>query len=71
MKEFKLDKIEEERATEFINKHLKSCRKLDNRGFPIGPLFSYIFTPYNVGTGITIKCIECEETKTLTNYDSW
>lgn len=71
MKEFKLDEKEEESAEKFITKHLESCRIFNHHGFPVGPLFSYIFTPSGIGTGVSIRCSKCKETENITNYDNW
>jgi hypothetical protein len=71
MKEFKLDEVEEEKAKSFIIKHLESCGVFNQHGFPLGPLFSYIFTSSGIGTGISIRCSKCEEIENITNYDKW
>ena len=71
MKQFSLNEEEEKRAKEFISKHSKSCEVRNSSGFPVGPLFSYTFTPTGIGTGVSIKCSQCGEELDLTDYKSW
>ena len=69
--EFKLTETESLRAKDFKEKHGKSCKTYNKFGFPSGPLYSYIFTPNGIGTGVEIKCTRCEEIKDITDIDSW
>lgn len=71
--EFNLSEVEQQKAQEFMDKHCKSgkCKVVSSSGFPIGPLFSFTFTPNGIGMGVTIRCTSCGETEDITDYDSW
>ena len=72
MEEFKItDSKELEAITKFKEKHRNTCRIENEFGFPLGPLFSYIFTPTGIGVAKGIRCSKCKEELNITNYDIW
>ena len=71
IQEFKLTEEEKKKAEEFIKKHLGTCKVYNRAGCPVGPLFSYKFTPTGIGVAVEIECEECHETENITDYDTW
>lgn len=69
MMQFELDTKEEKVAEEFIKQHSKSCKVCNSKGMPIGPLFTYCFTPTGIDVEISILCTKCGDKKDITNYD--
>ena len=67
MIEFKLNKVEEERADKFMEKH----RHKDVYKGAIGGHISYRFTPTSVGDAVSIKCSICDEEENITDYNAW
>ena len=68
MIEFKLNKIEEERAREFKKIHLECERKHPTA---IGGNITYHFTDTSIGTAVSISCHCCGEEENITDYNSW
>lgn len=54
---------------ELISK-FKEDHKHNARLYP-SPKFSYIITPTGIGTKVVMMCNICNQTKDITNYESW
>ena len=67
MIEFKLNKKEEAKAREFLEKHRHSEA---NKG-TIGGHIEYRFTPTSIADACSIHCSICGEHENITDYDSW
>jgi len=63
---FTLDKVENEKANAFVEKHA-GCRS----HAAMGDKFSYSFYPGGVGTAIVIRCIICGKEENITNFEHW
>jgi len=68
MNGFSLDKKEQIKANDWINKQLKEKPKEVGA---IGGRFTYSFTPTNLGTIISINDNSTHESLDLTDYSSW
>ena len=68
MTEFKLGEEEKKKAEKFIKKHLETCKVYNRAGCPVGPLFSYKFTPTGIGVAVEIECSECHESENKGSY---
>ena len=64
MKEFKLNKIEQERADKFYEKCKKKTKEKDVH-------LSYHFYPTGIGTSVKIKSETLGTEKDITDLDSW
>ena len=67
MIEFKLNKLESERARHFriIHQHPEI-----NKG-AIGGHLEYIFTPTSIGDACTMRCQICGVEENITDYSHW
>ena len=65
--EFKLNKLESERARHFRTIHQHPGT---NKG-AIGGHIEYIFTPTSVGDACSIRCVICGEEENITDYSHW
>ena len=71
MANYELNKVEQEKANEFIKWH-KKCRP--NKG--VDHLrqyvpFKYLFTPTGIGNAVEIICPYCGKKRDITDVDSW
>jgi hypothetical protein len=71
---FELNDIETQRALLFMKEHdhrydLKKDGKLSFS--TLGMQFTYIITPGGLGDCVTIKCNYCDESRVITDIDSW
>lgn len=65
------DEKELKAIKKFEEKHCKTCKAKTSAGYPIGPVFTYCFTPTGIGIGISIRCSVCGKEENVTNYDIW
>ena len=65
-----LDTVETDRASKFMEKHVKSCR-CGNNPYHSGVTFHYILSGTGLGWGTTIKCMNCKKKEDITNIESW
>ena len=67
---FKLSDKECQAAEEFIKEHNKQC-DTPYSGANGCPKFSYIFSPFGLGTFVRIRCNVCKNEKNITDIDTW
>lgn len=60
-----------EAIKKFEEEHCKTCKGKTSAGYTIGPIFTYCFTPTEIGVGVSIRCSTCKKEKDITNYDVW
>lgn len=60
-----------EAIKKFKREHCKTCKVETSAGFPIGPIFTYSFTPTEIGVIVSIRCSTCEKEENVTNYNTW
>ena len=61
MTEFKLNDKESKQLDKFTMKHYKRCQSD----------VSVTFVQTGIGSNIEAKCLACNKTKDITDYDSW
>ena len=65
-----LDKVESQRARDFMNKHYEKCNTSTNP-FHSNVRFHFITEGTGIGNDISIKCMKCKKKENITNIESW
>jgi len=64
------DKVETDRASAFMDRHMESCRR-GNNPYHSGVTFHYILSGTGLGWDISVKCMNCKTKENITNTESW
>ena len=65
-----LDKVESQRARDFMEKHYNKCNTSTNP-FHSNVRFHFITEGTGIGDDISIKCMKCKKKENITNIESW
>ena len=71
MRKFELNEIETKAAEKFKAAHYFVCYKKKESDCTCDGGFEYIFSPNEIGTGISIRCSKCRQEGDITDYDCW
>lgn len=64
---FKLNDVEQQRASEFSDQHSHE----DVYKGAIGGHLTYSFAPNSIGCSVCMRCAICKQEENITDYDVW